>query len=54
MMLACMDYGFGCDFVAEGNVEQVINDFKAHMEEEHGIEYSKEAVLQFVIRKQHA
>ena len=52
--LACKDYGFECDFVAEGDVEKVIDDFKTHMEEVHGIEYSKEAVMQFVMRKQGA
>ena len=50
--LKCMDYGFECDFVAEGEIEQVIDDFRNHTEEEHGIDYSKEAVMQFLLRKQ--
>ena len=52
MDLACIDYGFECNFVTQGNVEKIIDDFKTHMEEEHGIEYSKEAIMQFVMRKQ--
>lgn len=52
LSLACIDYGFECDFVTQGNVEKIIDDFKTHMEEEHGIEYSKEAIMQFVMRKQ--
>ncbi len=52
--LACIDYGFECNFVAQGDVEKIVDDFKTHMEEEHGIEYSREAVMQFVIRKQGA
>ena len=49
--LKCEDYGFECDFVAEGEIEQVIDDFRNHTEEEHGIDYSKEAVMQFLLRK---
>lgn len=51
MNLRCSDYGFDCDFVAEGEVEQVIATFSKHSEEEHGIEYSKEAIMQFILRK---
>lgn len=50
--LKCEDYGFECDFVAEGEIEQVIDDFRNHTEEVHGIDYSKEAVMQFLLRKQ--
>ena len=49
--LKCMDYGFECDFVAEGEIEKVIEDFRNHTDEEHGIDYSKEAIMQFLLRK---
>ena len=50
--LRCNDYGFECSFIAEGEVEQVIDEFGKHTEEEHGIDYSKEALMQFIIRQQ--
>ncbi|WP_423839146.1 DUF1059 domain-containing protein [Undibacterium luofuense] len=50
--LVCRDYGFECEFVASGNdVKQVVDDFGRHSAEEHGIEYSKEALMQFIMRK---
>lgn len=49
--LSCKDYGFECDFEANGEVESVIREFGKHTEEEHGIEYSKEALMQFILRK---
>ena len=50
--LKCNDYGFECDFVVEGEMGKVIDEFREHTEEEHGIDYSKEAVTQFLLRKQ--
>ena len=50
--LKCRDYGFECDFVADGKMESVIKKFRDHTEEEHGIDYSKEAIMQFLLRKQ--
>jgi predicted small metal-binding protein len=50
--LKCNDYGFECDFIAEGEMEAVIDDFRKHTDEEHGIDYSKEAIMQFLLRKQ--
>jgi len=51
--LKCRDYGFECDFVAEEEeIEQVVADFRTHMDDVHGIDYSKEAVMQFLLRKQ--
>ncbi len=50
--LVCSNYGFECDFVAEGTeIAQVLHDFGKHTAEEHGIEYSKEALMQFILRK---
>ncbi len=45
------DYGFECDFVSEGEMEHVIEEFGKHTDEEHGIEYSKEALMQFILRQ---
>jgi len=50
--LKCKDYGFECDFVAQGEMDQVIEDFRKHTDDVHGIDYSKEAVMQFLLRKQ--
>jgi predicted small metal-binding protein len=49
--LVCSDYGFECDFQVEGEIELVIEEFGKHTTEEHGIEYSKEALMQFILRK---
>ena len=49
--LKCSDYGFECDFVSEGEMEHVIDEFGKHTDEEHGIEYSKEALMQFILRQ---
>ncbi len=49
---SCRDYGFECDFVSEGDdAQEVIKEFGKHSSEEHGIEYSKEALTQFIVRK---
>ena len=50
--LRCSDYGFECDFLAEGETEKVIEDFRAHMDNVHGIDYSKETVMQFITREE--
>ena len=49
--LRCSDYGYECDFVSEGEMEEVIEEFGKHTEEEHGIDYSKEALMQFILRQ---
>ena len=50
--LQCKDCGFECDFLVEGNdTTQVILDFGKHTDDEHGIEYSKESLMQFIMRK---
>ena len=50
--LSCKDYGFECDFVAEDpEIAKVLQDFGKHTLEEHGIEYSKEALMKFILRK---
>ena len=50
--LQCHDYGFDCGFSVEGtDVSKIIEYFGKHTEVEHGIEYSKESLMQFIIRK---
>ncbi len=49
--LRCSDYGFECNFVTEGKVESVIDEFGSHMEQMHGIDYSKESLMQFIMRQ---
>ena len=50
--LCCVDYGFECTFVAESDdVSQIIDDFAKHTSEQHGIEYSKEVLMRFMLRK---
>jgi len=50
--LVCKDYGFECDFIADDDdLAIVIVKFGKHTEEEHGIEYSKEAIMQFILRR---
>ena len=49
--LKCEDYGFDCSFESHGDVEQVIKEFSEHTEETHGIDYSKEALMQIILRK---
>ena len=52
--LACQDYGYDCDFEIEGATEPVISRFGEHTNQEHGIEYSKEALMQIILRKRSA
>ena len=47
-----MDYGFECSYVVEGEVEHVIYEYQKHSTEEHGIEYSAEALTQVILRQQ--
>jgi predicted small metal-binding protein len=49
--LVCRDYGFDCNFAVEGKSESVLEEFGKHTDEVHGIDYSKEALMQFVLRK---
>ena len=50
--ITCRDYGFECDYVIEGEVEYVIDEYRKHSNEEHGIEYSPEALTQVILRQQ--
>lgn len=49
--LVCRDYGYDCEFLVEGNNIHVIENFGMHMIEEHGIEYTKDVLMQIILRK---
>jgi len=50
--LQCKEYGFECEFSVEGDdLGKIIEDFGKHTEQEHGIEYSKESLMQVILRK---
>ena len=50
--LKCRDYGFECEFISEGEIEKVLEEFGKHTEEEHGIDYPKEALMQIILRRE--
>jgi len=41
----CKDYGFDCDFVCEGDLDSVIDDFGKHCTEEHGTTRNPNKIL---------
>ncbi len=50
--LCCVDYGFECSFAAESDdVSKMIDDFAKHTSDQHVIEYSKEVLMRFMLRK---
>lgn len=50
--LCCVDYGFECAFAAESDdMSEMIDNFAKHTTDQHGIEYSKEVLMQFMLRK---
>ena len=50
--LYCADYGFDCPFMVEDDdIHKLIEKFAKHTLDEHGIEYSKEALTQLILRK---
>ena len=55
LKLRCEDYGFECDFVLdeEKSLEQ-LQKLRNHFEEEHGIDYTIEAVTQMITNKGHS
>jgi len=53
--LACQDYGFECDFKVGGEPSvPLIKRLRDHFEEEHGIDYPADAVIQMVVNKGHS
>ncbi len=50
--IRCSDYGFDCEFnLEEDDIAKLIVAYSKHSTEEHGIEYSKEALMQIILRK---
>ena len=49
--LRCNDYGYECNYVTEGDNDKVVEEYKKHMDEEHGIDYSQETIVDFINRK---
>jgi len=47
----CKEYGFDGDFVCEGDLDSVIDDFGKHCTTEHGIEYQPETLTKFLMNK---
>ena len=53
--LECQDYGFECDFVLqEEKTLTMIRQLREHFEEEHGIDYSVDAVIQMIVNRGHS
>jgi len=53
--LKCNDYGFECDFTVQGQKNlTTLKQLREHFEEEHGIDYSSEFLIQMVVNKGHS
>ncbi len=52
--LRCADYGFECSFALNAKATaETIQKLRHHFEEEHGIDYTTEAVIQMVTNRGH-
>ena len=49
--LECKRYGFDCRFVANGKIENIVQDFRKHTLQEHFIDYSEGVLMKFISRK---
>ena len=55
LKLRCEDYGFECQFVLDEEKSLVeLKKLRDHFEEEHGIDYTIEAVTQMITNKGHS
>lgn len=55
LKLRCEEYGFECDFTLEGEKSiELLETLRTHFEEEHGIEYSIESVIQMIQNRGHS
>ncbi len=53
--LECKDYGFECEFVCEGPKNlALLEQLRTHFQDEHGIDYSKEVVIQMLVNRGHS
>ena len=48
--ISCSTYGFDCKFEVIGESSEVIQKYQKHSNDEHGIDYSVEALTQFILR----
>ncbi len=55
IVLQCQDYGFECNFKLDGETSiSLIEELRNHFEDEHGIDYPTDAVIQMVTNKGHS
>jgi len=55
LKLECQDYGFECDFVLNGAKNTtLLEKLRVHFAEEHGIEYTIEAITQMIVNRGHS
>ena len=55
LKLRCEDYGFECNFVLdEEKTVGLIEKLRDHFEEEHGIDYTVEAITQMITNRGHS
>ena len=55
LKLCCRDYGFDCDFVlSDKEPPATIKRLRDHFEDEHGIDYAMEAVIQMITNRGHS
>ncbi len=55
LKLRCYEYGFECDFSIEGEKSlELLEKLRMHFEEEHGIEYPIDAVIQMIVNRGHS
>ena len=53
--LRCGDYGFECEYALdEERASDLIKKLRNHFEEEHGIDYTFEAVTQMITNRGHS
>jgi len=55
LKLRCEEYGFECDFSLEGEKSlELLEKLRIHFEEEHGIEYPMDAIIQMIVNRGHS
>ena len=55
LKLRCEDYGFECEFfLDEEKSIELIKKLRNHFDEEHGIDYTIEAVTQMITNRGHS
>ena len=48
--IRCGKYGFDCNYVTMGEIEGVVFDYWKHMNDRHGIDYSKGTIGKFATK----